>query len=198
MNFSFFTFFCLLFLSSDRWREAENRCKERTMPSGEKPTSVYPSSQYSPWLYTGYHLHHDDLWSRYNMWYHFPCFLIHPICKTRLSPICLCCVLGLASVLRIRLSESQRSITSVVKKVHCSASFLGHSGERSLHLSSSSACHLRHLGPVLKESIIISSYTSSLCHALFVDTSRKLNWIWGLQLLFHLSISDLVSLVLVF
>ncbi|XP_062343372.1 kell blood group glycoprotein isoform X4 [Cinclus cinclus] len=37
------------------------------MPSGEKPTSVCTSSQYSPWLYIAYHVPHDDLCSRYNM-----------------------------------------------------------------------------------------------------------------------------------
>jgi len=145
------------------------------MPSGEKPTSVYTYSQYSPWLYTAYHLHRDDLWSRYNTGYPFPCFLIHPICKTHFSPIYLHCVLGLASVLRIRPSESQRIVKPVVNKVHCLASSLGHSGERSPLLSSSSACHLICLGPVLREVIIILSCISSSCHALSVVTSGKLD-----------------------
>lgn len=193
---SSFFLFCLIFLSSDLWPGAESRCKERTMPSGEKPTSVYTSSQYSPWLYTAYHLHRDDLWSRYNMGYPFPCFFLHPICKTPFSPICLHCVLGLASVWRIRLSESQRILTPVVKKVHCSASSLGRIGARSL--SSFTACHLICLGPVLRESIIILSCISSSCLALSVVSSRKLDWTWVLELLLHPSISDLISVVLVF
>lgn len=199
MKFSFFIFsVCLIFLSSDLWPGAENRCKERTMPSGEKPTTVYTSSQYCPWLYTAYHLHHDDLWSRYNMGYPFPCFLTCPICKTPFSPVCLHHVLDLTSVLRIRLSEFQRIITPVLKKVHCSASSLGNSGESSPHLPSSSASHLICLGPVLRESIIILSCISSLCHALSVVTSRKLDWIWDFELFLYLFISDLISLVLVF
>lgn len=122
MKFSFFIFS----VSLDLWPGAENRCKKRTMPSEEKPTSVCTSSQYSPWLYVAYHLPHDDLCSRYNMRYPFPFFLIHPILKIPFSLTC-----PHWSVLRTRLSESPGIITPFIKRIHFSTSSLTHSGERS-------------------------------------------------------------------
>lgn len=127
MNFSFFVFS----VSSDLWPGAENRCKERTMPSGEKPTSGCTSSQHSPWVYTAYHLPPDDLCSRYNMRYPFSILPHPPHFRTPFSLTCLHCVLSLTSVWRARLSESPGIITPFVKKVHFSTSSLGHNGERS-------------------------------------------------------------------
>lgn len=127
MNFSFFIFS----ISSDLWPGAENRCKEGTMPSGGKITSVCSSSQYSPWFCVAYHLPRDALCSRYNMRYPFPFFLIHPIFQIPFSLSWLHCVLSLTSVLRTRLSESSGNIVPSVKKVHFSTFSLGHSGERS-------------------------------------------------------------------
>lgn len=124
MNFSFFIFS----VSPDQWPGAENRCKERTMPSGEKPASVCTTSQYSPWLYIAYHLPRDDLCSRYNMRYPFPFFLIHPIFNIPFSFTCLHYVLNLTSVLRTRLSEPLGITTPFVKKVHFSTSSLSHNG----------------------------------------------------------------------
>lgn len=173
MNFSFLIFS----VSSDLWPGAENKCKERTMPSGEKPTSVCTSSQYSPWLYIAYHLPRDDLCSRYNMRYPFPFFLIHPILKIPFSLTCLHRVLSLTSVLRTRLLGSPGIIASFVRKklfLPLPWVTVGRDPPR----LSSSACYLIRLSPVLRENSLILYCTSSICSAL--SAVKKLNWIWDL------------------